>query len=416
MRQNIGIVTTWFERGAAYVSRQYMDVIREYHNVYIYVRGGEFYAKGNTEWDLPNVTWGKKVRMPRSVANYIDTEDFKRWLTMFNIGIVIFNEQQYWQPILLCNKLGIKTCAYIDYYTEETLPLFGLYDILLCNTKRHTEAFDWHKQSAYIPWGTQTEIFKPPTNKISTPNGIIRFFHSAGMDPFRKGTDYVIKAFSILIESGIKNVALTIHLQNDLYTFTPELGQIITTLKAIGNLSIINHTVPRPGLYHTGDVYVYPSRLEGIGLSLAEALSCGLPAITTNCPPMNEFALSEGCQLVKIDRLFARKDGYYWPQCAVNVVDLSEKMRYFSENIIHIRQFSENARNYALEKLDWKKNTLKLTDVLLNSQRLEKNQELVQNAMRFDNRKYPGITKVPKLFSLFVPLKRLVEKMPINRL
>ena len=38
---NIGIVTTWFERGGAYVSRQYRDLLKNDFNVFIYARGGE---------------------------------------------------------------------------------------------------------------------------------------------------------------------------------------------------------------------------------------------------------------------------------------------------------------------------------------------------------------------------------------
>lgn len=40
---NVGIVTTWFERGAAYVSRQYLEALRSDSNnsVYIYARGGD---------------------------------------------------------------------------------------------------------------------------------------------------------------------------------------------------------------------------------------------------------------------------------------------------------------------------------------------------------------------------------------
>lgn len=37
---NIGFVSTWFERGAAYVTRQYVDALRNEHNVYVYARGG----------------------------------------------------------------------------------------------------------------------------------------------------------------------------------------------------------------------------------------------------------------------------------------------------------------------------------------------------------------------------------------
>lgn len=42
-------------------------------------------------------------------------------------------------------------------------------------------------------------------------------------------------------------------------------------------------------LYRRADVFVYPSKREGIGLVLLEALSAGLPVITTDAPPMNEW-------------------------------------------------------------------------------------------------------------------------------
>lgn len=43
---NIGIVTTWHEGGAGYVSRAYMNVLREQGNeVQVYVRGGRYYPE-----------------------------------------------------------------------------------------------------------------------------------------------------------------------------------------------------------------------------------------------------------------------------------------------------------------------------------------------------------------------------------
>lgn len=38
---NIGLVTTWFERGAAYVSKAYLNSLKTDNNVFIYARGGE---------------------------------------------------------------------------------------------------------------------------------------------------------------------------------------------------------------------------------------------------------------------------------------------------------------------------------------------------------------------------------------
>lgn len=60
---NVGLVTTWFERGAAYVSRQYMEALSSDlgNRVFVYVRGGEAYAKKNDRWDKENVTDRKSV-------------------------------------------------------------------------------------------------------------------------------------------------------------------------------------------------------------------------------------------------------------------------------------------------------------------------------------------------------------------
>jgi len=75
---NIGIVTTWFERGAGYVSKQFEDVLSIKHNVKIYARGGEKYAIGNPQWDKDNVTWGKRIFSPFA-DTAIDKRDFIKW-------------------------------------------------------------------------------------------------------------------------------------------------------------------------------------------------------------------------------------------------------------------------------------------------------------------------------------------------
>ena len=87
---NIGIVTTWFDRGAAYVSKAYMDVLSQEHQVFIYARGGEHYAIGDPRWDLDNVTWGSQVLDKPYL--YIDWDEFSSWLRVNHIDILLFNE------------------------------------------------------------------------------------------------------------------------------------------------------------------------------------------------------------------------------------------------------------------------------------------------------------------------------------
>ena len=170
--------------------------------------------------------------------------------------------------------------------------------------------------------------------------GKITFFHSAGMNPIRKGTDSVIRAFQRL--NG--NSKLIIHSQVNLKEWLPDLSNDITSLEQSGKLECIRKTITAPGLYHLGDVYVYPSKLDGIGLTIIEALACGLPVITSNYAPMNEFVNNESGKLIEISYLYARSDGYFWPQCKIDENSLISCMNYYVKNISKIKDFKIQAR------------------------------------------------------------------------
>lgn len=360
---NIGIVSTWFERGAAYVSKQLENTLSKEHEVYIYARGGEKYERGNPIWDKTNVTWGKRTIF--SGPTSINHNDFLSWLKNRNIEMVIFNEQHEWSTLSLCHNLGIRIGSYIDYYKKETVPFFASYDFLICNTKRHYSVFDWHPQCLYIPWGTDVKLFKPKKKETAE----FTFFHSAGFNPLRKGTDILLRAAHEIMDKPIKTI---IHTQKDLLAFFPDLKNIIDDLKRNNRLQIINMTVTAPGLYHLGDVYVYPSRLEGIGLTIAEAISCGLPVIVTDEPPMNEFLGSKYAgTTIKVKERSYRNDGYYWPQSIPDIEDLKSQMVNFYEKR---KDYSlrEKAREHAIKYLDWEVNSYPLNEMLQNIKLLDR--------------------------------------------
>ena len=129
-------------------------------------------------------------------------------------------------------------------------------------------------------------------------------------------------------------------------------------------LRIITKTVPAPGLYHLGDVYVYPSRLDGIGLTVPEALACGLPVITCDQAPMNEFVNSSNGRLVPVQRLYPRRDGYFWEQCEIDEGMLCREMQYFVDDTTRVIEMKRSARSYAEEKLNWKHNSAGLAEIL----------------------------------------------------
>jgi glycosyltransferase involved in cell wall biosynthesis len=58
-------------------------------------------------------------------------------------------------------------------------------------------------------------------------------------------------------------------------------------------------------LYQSGDVALQPSKMEGIGFMVIEPYAVGMPVVTTDYPPMNEFVVQPS-MLVK-PRWFKRK-------------------------------------------------------------------------------------------------------------
>ena len=261
---NIGIVTTWFERGAGYVSRAYKEVLEREHSVFVYARGGEGYAIGDPLWDGPEVTWGPWFG--RSTA--ISMIHFTRWLRSRGIDFVLFNEQQDIEPVLATSRLGYPTGAYVDYYTRENAAEFLAYDLLVCNTRRHHSVFSQHPRAIYLPWGTDPLLFQPATPGRLVHPDRVTFFHSAGMGGInlRKGTDLLVRAFGRMRVPA----RLVIHSQAGLDHYGSEIASLI---RNDSRIEFIHRTVGAPGLYHLGDVYVYPTRLEGIGSCIADALS-----------------------------------------------------------------------------------------------------------------------------------------------
>lgn len=371
---NIGFVSTWFERGAAYVTKSYISLLEKENNVYVYARGGEQYGKGDPNWDLPYVTWGLNLR-----GDSINYRHFKKWIKKNNIEIIFFNEQKNVDVIhkLKKNLPHIKIGSYIDYYKENTVKEFFIYDFLICNTKRHYSVFKNHPQCYYVPWGTDIEIFKP----AKTENEKLTFFHSAGMS-LRKGTEIIIEAF---IDGQIyKNANLIIHTQRklkDTFGYDPlELQKY--------NIKVIEKTVSAPGLYYLGDVYLYPTKLDGLGLTLYEALSSGLPIITTNHPPMNEIVNRVNGYLVDVDYFRSRQDGYYWPLAIVKKESLINGMQYFVDNQHKLKEMKKQNRKEAITKWNWKDREKIVNEIFQETKIIVKNPD---DSLIYDNRK---ITKV----------------------
>lgn len=379
---NIAIVTTWFPAGAGYVSKAYREALEKKNNVFIYARGGKK-MKGSSVWDDDLVTWA-----PLNFHRDIKTRHFLKWLKAKDIDVILFNEQRFWEPVIQAKKAGFIIGTYIDYYTEETVPIFKIYDFVICNTKRHYSTFDWHPNSIYIPWGTNTEVFKPKDNTIERPiTFIISLGWAGNYAGDRKGLFFAVQAFKEVKGDCVLKIFSQIPLQDCRLNWR-------NLIKGDSRIQFIVGTYD-PFPFTDGDVYVYPSRLDGIGLSLPEAISSGLACVTTDNAPMNEFVVdSYNGRLVKVERFVSRPDGYYWPQSIVSLESLVEALQWYVTNPTLVKEHGENGRYYALKELNWEVNSRSINDVLIKLLKMKGNVDIDLDiffkAQSIDRRLYPS--------------------------
>jgi hypothetical protein len=228
------------------------------------------------------------------------------------------------------------------------------------------------------------------------------------MNPLRKGTDLLLKA-SQELEGDFE---LIIHSQIDLFAYYKSNNAVLSALESLKDrdvLTIITKSVSAPGLYKLGNIYVYPCRLDGLGLTVPEAISSGLPTIIPNSEPMKEFATS-ACSLVNIDRFYCRKDGYYWPQQLCDIADLSLKMStYIGDD--NLKEKMVLAREHAVKSLNWKTNSAELNQFIDDVKVIPLTKNVNKTYQAYKNYGYRKIlTKIERYGFIFSPLLSFYDK------
>lgn len=396
---NIGIVTTWFPSGAGYVSRAYKEALEKDHRIFIFARGGKR-MKGDDFWDGDNVYWAKEHYKITGIWQ----QEFKRWINKNKLDAILFNEQRHWEPVILAKEMGITVAAYIDYYTQRTVPLFAIYDVLFCNTERHYSVFEWHKGAKYIPWGVNTEKFRPTYNLSRN----LTFLVSLGVEgeTDRRGGRLAIRAF--LETKG--NVKLIVCCQTPKESCSQEFHEEVGSDSRIEVRYGTFDMLP----FSEAHVFIYPSRLEGIGLALPEAVSSGLACITTNSPPMNQFVQdSFNGYLIDVEKYLGTHHGYYWAESVCSVAHLTRIIQRYIDDPALVQEHQVNARQFAEKKLDWQINSEDL-GVFFSSastiQRVEKKNLIFNRVRELEKSEdiYSGLKKL--FFFVKVTIRQFLNK------
>lgn len=210
-----------------------------------------------------------------------------------------------------------------------------------------------------VPLGVDTAYFNPSiaANRI---DGQFTFFSIFEWGE-RKAPDLLLKAFSDEFNRD-EDVVLVCKVNN----FDPSVNvqkqvSALQLRKNGGRIRIaMNHILKRYELgvlYRSADCFVLPTRGEGWGMPILEAMACGLPAIATNWSSQVDFMTKDNSLPLEVEKLVPAiaKCPYYrgfeWAEPSYE--HLRTLMRWVYENQESAKKIGAVAARNAAEKWSW---------------------------------------------------------------
>lgn len=140
---------------------------------------------------------------------------------------------------------------------------------------------------------------------------------------------------------AIKFLPNHVHFFN--FGYGPDIVALETIAREEGILDRV-HLQPHHGMetlpqyLQAGDIFVRPSRSEGMGTSFIEAFAAGIPVIATTEGGLSDFIVD-------------RKTAYVVPKNSPSAI--AQTVEYMLSNPQEVKEVVESARGLAFEKYDW---------------------------------------------------------------
>jgi len=206
-----------------------------------------------------------------------------------------------------------------------------------CSKSAEGFVFQTKRAMAFFPAGTQKKgavipnaVFNPLVNEMHIAGNRSKIITAMGRLTYQKGFDVLINAFA-KIAADIPEYTLVIYGKgNDKDALERLVGE-----HGLAGRVLLPGTSPDAIKKVAGSsVFVLSSRLEGMPNALMEAMACGVPCISTNCPMGPEELIEDGVNgvLIPVDDVGALAesmlkiltDGDFAAKIAANAYKLRE--------------------------------------------------------------------------------------------
>jgi 1,2-diacylglycerol 3-alpha-glucosyltransferase len=285
----IGIVTKWFNRGQAFVSRYVRDALDEVgHETFILARPTRdkgpmaAHVDHTGVWDQPGVTEASDWEVPY--------EEYERWIADNGIDVVHWDNCYQHEEIARLRQSGVKTIGrfvWEMFSPEDAEPAKAAYDVLYSMTRCEQERYgQMGIDSPYVQWGLHPELLDAAA-KAKAAGGhdddLVRFYFPGALLGPRKPHKEVVEAFTAAKGENLRLI-FKAQLERRMNYLEKAAAEDPRIELVIDDMDTDEHL----RLFANCDVCLGPSRWEGLGLFLYEAVAFELPQITNDSPPMNE--------------------------------------------------------------------------------------------------------------------------------
>ncbi|MGI8460666.1 MAG: glycosyltransferase family 4 protein, partial [Solirubrobacterales bacterium] len=283
----VGISSWWFNRGQAVVGRQLRHAFDSLgHETFVLARPSRdvsvrpSFVDRTGIWDQPGVTEASDYQIPR--------HEILEWAHDTEIEVCFWDQNYQLEEIAALRATGVKTIGrfvWEQFKPEHVEDAKRAFDVVYSMHEAERERYaGLGIESPRVHWGVHPELLDFAHGlEPRRPDGTVRFLFPGGFMSKRKPIDPVLEAFRI---TNDKRFRLIVKAQVD-----RKARKVERAAKRDRRIELITEDLPTDEhlrLFGSADVSLAPSRWEGLGLHLYEAMAFNLPTVVNDSAPMNE--------------------------------------------------------------------------------------------------------------------------------